>query len=105
MALIYCKKHGETSGNPYVSKLLQQAVLADEKIDYVRLKLDFYDDDVLLDSVPYFLAKSELPAPFEGLGVVSLYDESDEQYSDSLLSPLLEGGGVCDKCFKEWLIL
>lgn len=105
MALIYCKKHGEAAGNPYVSKLLQQAVLADEKIDYVKLKLDFYDGDVLFDSVSYFLAKSEIPDPFEGLDVVSLYGDSDEQHTESLLLPLLEGGGVCNECFKEWLML
>lgn len=101
MALIYCKKHGEAAGNPYVSKLLQQAVLADEKIDYVKLKLDFYDGDVLFDSVSYFLAKSEIPDPFEGLDVVSLYGDSDEQHTESLLLPLLEGGGYAMNALKS----
>ncbi|MFY8283030.1 hypothetical protein AAEU31_05715 [Pseudoalteromonas sp. SSMSWG5] len=103
MSLVYCKKHGETGGNPYVSKLLQTAVLRNKRVEYVKLTLDYYDNDMIFDSVSYYLVKNEMPEPLLNLDVYSIRNKFEEEYIETVLLPLFEGGGVCSKCFKEWV--
>lgn len=58
---------------------------------------------MIFDSVSYFLNKDEVPESLVNSDVYSIYTNTEEEYIDSILLPLFEGGGVCNECFKEWV--
>lgn len=107
MSIILCDVHGESGFNPYVSnelvdKISKNIFLAPSEIKRVNVK--FFDEEIgeEIFDIQYWMSKEA----FEFLSAADLYEiisDEDEKKLDALFDPIMKGGGICDKCFREYL--
>lgn len=107
MGLIICDKHGETGFMPFISnelskKVLDNEILCKEDITYVDISLVDEDDGEEMHSMRYWMSTS----CFDGLGAERKYiikSDEDETRLDEIFNPIMKGGGLCGKCFTDYI--
>jgi len=107
MGIILCDVHGESGFNPYVSNELVDKILNDVLLipsEIKRVDVKFFDEDSgeELFDIQYWMSKEA----FKALSAVDLYEvvsDEDEKKLDALFFPVMNGGGICDKCFRDYL--
>ena len=107
MSMILCDAHGKAGFNPYVSKeltnnILNNVLLTASEIKHVDIKFFCEDTGEEIFDIRYWMSRWA----FESLAAVDLYEvvsDEDEEKLDDLFSPIMNGGGVCVKCFNEYL--
>lgn len=107
MGIILCDVHGESGFNPYVSnelvdKISNNILLIPSEIKRVDIK--FFDEESgeEIFDIQYWMSKEA----FDFLSAADSYEvisDEDEKKLDALFGPVMNGGGVCDKCFREYL--
>lgn len=107
MGLIICGKHGESGFNPHVSKELvdkiQGGVIVNSlDIAFVDIKFIDEDDGKEMFDIRYWMTTE----CFKSLSATKKYliiSDDDEKKLDEIFNVVMKGGGMCVKCFKEYL--
>ncbi len=103
MGLIICEKHGEAGFISHVSKELSLEIstgkhFTHEEITYIDVILVDDEDGEVLSKIRYWMSQN----CFNSLMALKKYiilTEEDEKKVNSILTPIMKGGGCCGKCF------
>lgn len=108
MGLIICDKHGESGFMPFVSKELSNRILGGEEfrkseLAQIDVALIDEDDGEEIYTMQYLMTKKCL----DQAGAQTKYElrsDEDERVFHSIFDPVMKGGGICGKCFKEAIV-
>lgn len=107
MGMIICDKHGETGFMPFVSNELATMALDNVSLEkgdiaYVDVSLIDDEDGEEMYSMRYWMSKK----CFDSLNADRAYvikTDDDEAVLDKIFNPVMKGGGICGKCFEEYI--
>ncbi|SMF14119.1 hypothetical protein SAMN02745866_00908 [Alteromonadaceae bacterium Bs31] len=107
MGLIICDKHGETGFMPFVSKELAEKIIANEPlgnkgIKFVEVIFIDEDDGEEFQQLHYWMSQKcfDSLSPKESYVIQS---DEDEVELDKIFDPIMKGGGICGRCFENYL--
>ena len=108
MGLIICHRHGESGIMPFVARELSEEIRRGGKVsvsDLVEVEIVLIDEE---DGEQMYTLHYLMPrALFVRLGVQASYEirtDEDEERLTAIFDPVMKGGGVCGKCFRDCLI-
>ncbi len=107
MGLIICDKHGETGFMPLVSKELAETILANKSlgnkgVKFVEVIFIDEDDGEEFQRLRYWMSQK----CFDNLNAKKSYiiqSDEDEIKLDKIFDPIMKGGGICGRCFEEYM--
>lgn len=107
MGLIVCDKHGESGFNPHISKELVDKILGSvivSPLDIVFVDIKFVNEDngEYMFDIRYCMTRE----CFYSLSASRKYlivSDDDEKNLDKIFCGVMKDGGMCVKCFKEYL--
>lgn len=107
MGLIICSMHGETGFMPFVSNELASNILNNiyiekKELSYVDVTFIDENDGEEMYKARYWMTYSCL----KNLNAEREYiveNDEDELRVDAIFESVMKGGGVCGKCFMEYV--
>ena len=108
MGFISCNKHGKSGFLPHISKELSENILNNvalnmTEITYVDIRYIDEDDGEEMFSVKYWMSKVCFDSLITAKQKYEIISNEEEEKLDALFNPIMKGGGLCGKCFEEYL--
>jgi hypothetical protein len=103
MGMIICEKHGMTGISINILKDICEKILENEPIaqeELATILVDYYDEDTFLITDRY-LVTNDFKREYQLRGYYKISSDEEDQRLWRPIAPMM--GGLCGKCYKEYL--